>query len=886
MTNPGADARAQLQSVLGGAYTVERELGRGGMATVWLAHDQKHKRPVAIKVLLPHLAASLGPERFRREIELAAGLQHPHILSVHDSGDADGLLWFSMPYVEGESLFARLARERQLPVADALRITREAAQALQYAHERGVVHRDIKPENLLLTRDGITLVADFGIAQALGAEGVAGGAGHRLTETGLVVGTPQYMSPEQATGERTLDARTDVYSLAAVLYEMLAGEPPFTGPNAQTVLVKMLSGQPPSVRRARPAVPEAVDAAISRALAPSAADRFASVADFARALTSADIAPHEAPSLTPLPPARAFRTPARLAVLAFGVLLGAGVLFVRRHGRSSAPSGHTALAVLPFENDGDTSNAYFADGITDEIRGKLTTLPALRVIARASSNQYRRTDKSPQQIARELGAIYLLTGTVRWETGPNNVRRVRVSPELVEVDEESAPRTVWQQSYDTTLADVFQVQAAVASEVAANLGVVLSPPGQAQLAQKPTQNLAAYDAYLRSTAVDGRDPPALRRALANAERAIALDSGFAAAWARVGSLHAVLYSNSTPTAADSEAARTASERAIALDSSGFEGYVARATYWNLVVADQLRSRADLEKALRLAPSSADVLGALGESDAAVGQWEVGVYHIRQATLLDPRSTFAANRLSHALLWLRRFPEARDAAARGLAAGADNLTLIEERAMSYAGEGDLAGARTSLRNVPATLDRAALVGYVANYWDLFWMLDRADRALVRTLPVTAFDGDRANRAIIYAQLYWLDGDIARARAYADSARSARDLQLRRYPMDFQRTLFRGLALAYLGRRDEARRDRERGHALAVTTANQLNFIPYADHLAARIDLALGDREAAITDLAALLRKPYFISPGWLRIDPTWDPLRGDPRFEKLARGAGR
>ena len=287
MTDPDIDARAHIQSALGDVYTVERQLGRGGMATVWLVLDRKHKRNVALKVLHPELAASLGADRFQREIEVAARLQHPHILSVHDSGSANGLLWFTMPYVEGETLRARLEREGQLPVDEAVRIAREAAQALQYAHDHGVVHRDIKPENLLLTADGNTLVADFGIAQAIGGDAIIDGR-KRFTETGMVVGTPQYMSPEQAAGERALDARTDMYSLATVLYEMLAGEPPFTGPNPQTVRAKMLSGPPPSVRRARPAITAQLDAAIDKALAPAPADRYNSVADFARTLGTAE----------------------------------------------------------------------------------------------------------------------------------------------------------------------------------------------------------------------------------------------------------------------------------------------------------------------------------------------------------------------------------------------------------------------------------------------------------------------------------------------------------------------------------------------------------------------------------------------------------------------
>ena len=277
-----SDLRAQLEAGLTDQYALLRELGRGGMATVFLATDLKHDRPVAFKVLHPDLAQSLGPERFQREIRLAARLQHPHILTVHDSGATAGHLWFTMPFVEGESLRDRLRRERQLPLEDALRIARQAAQALHYAHEHGVVHRDIKPENLLLTSDGNTLVADFGIARALGSAD-----DDQLTQTGMSVGTPAYMSPEQATGDRALDARSDVYSLGSVLFEMLAGEQPYTGPTMQAILMKRLSEPVPRVRSGRPSVPEAVDAAISKALAVVPADRYATAALFAQALDQA-----------------------------------------------------------------------------------------------------------------------------------------------------------------------------------------------------------------------------------------------------------------------------------------------------------------------------------------------------------------------------------------------------------------------------------------------------------------------------------------------------------------------------------------------------------------------------------------------------------------------
>ena len=277
-------AAERIAAALAGRYRFERELGRGGMATVWLAEDVRHHRRVAIKVLHPELSAVLGPERFLKEIELTAGLQHPHILPLFDSGEADGLLWYVMPYVEGETLRARLERERQLPVADAVRIAREVAEALDYAHRRSVIHRDVKPENILL-HEGRALVADFGIALAVRK---AGGA--RITETGLSLGTPQYMSPEQATAERELDARSDVYSLGCVLYEMLAGEPPHTGPTTQAIIAKIITDKPRPVTELREAVPASLALAVHTALAKLPADRFSSAAEFAAVLARPETA--------------------------------------------------------------------------------------------------------------------------------------------------------------------------------------------------------------------------------------------------------------------------------------------------------------------------------------------------------------------------------------------------------------------------------------------------------------------------------------------------------------------------------------------------------------------------------------------------------------------
>ena len=853
------------------------------MATVYLATDTKHHRPVALKVLAPELAASLGPERFRREIEIAAQLQHPHILTVLDSGETpSGQLWFTMPYVDGESLRARLNREKQLSLDDALRITREVADALEYAHQRGIIHRDIKPENILLSR-GHALVADFGVARAVGAGDASDGpAGRAITETGMALGTPTYMSPEQAAGERTVDARTDTYALGCVLYEMLAGEPPYTGATTQALLAKRVSGDIPSVRRVRPAVPPGVDAALTTSLAPVPADRYVTTAEFARALDTG-----AATATTAALPRVKRRLPMGAAVLGLAIFIGAAFLFAQRRlersTQAAAGASPVSLAVLPFDNQGDTANAYFADGITGEIRGKLSTLPGLQVIATTSSNQYRHTAKPADQIGRELGVRYLLVGTVEWERGATGTRRVRVSPELVEVRDGAAPETKWRQSFDTTLANVFDVQSAVATRVADKLGVVLSPPTQLQLAKRPTQNLAAYDAYLRSVAIPGVDHVSLRHALVAAEEAVTLDSTFAAAWAQVATLHAGIYLTTIQRSrADAEAANQAAERAIALSPSAPEGYIARGAYNAYVVHDHAAAKVAFQTAVRLAPWSPDALGQLARVEAASGQSAAALEHFRQAVVLDPRSSDAASGLSLLLLSLRRYPEARAEAERGLTLAPAEMELVDIRALSLLGEGDLTEARASLRNVPPAVDRARLVVYVTTRWPgTYWALDSADRAMVvTTLLPAAFDNDPGLWGIVRAEIYWLAGDTTHARRYADSARGAFERYLRATPNDEQQRLFLGLSLAYLGQPAAAVREGQHGLELAVATGDEYANIPAAHHVLAQIYATVGDQPRALAQLDTLLATQYFLSPAWLKIDPTWAPLHGNTGFERL------
>jgi serine/threonine-protein kinase len=853
------------------------------MATVYLARDLKHDRSVALKVLHPELSAVLGPERFQREIKLAARLQHPHILTVLDSGEAAGQLWFTMPFVEGESLRDRLRRERQLPVEDALRIGREAAEGLQYAHDHGVIHRDIKPENLLLTRDGNTMVADFGIARAIG------GGDQQLTETGLAIGTPAYMSPEQAAGERTLDARTDIYSLGAVIYEMLAGEPPFTGPTAQAVIAKRLTEPAPRVRALRPSVTAGVDEAVHKALASVAADRFSAMTQLVQALSASTTATRPSGSVprTPTPPRRQRSIPVAATTLVLGILIGLGVLFAwrRSHDGTGGPEPK-ALAVLPFENLGDSADAYFADGLADAVRGKLTAVPALAVIARASSEPYRESSKSPQEIGRELGVRYLLTATVRWAKRPDGTSQVQVSPELIEVIPGAAPRSRWQQPFEAPLTDVFQMQADIAGQVANALDVALGSPQQKALAQRPTANLAGYDAFLKGEAaaqdLGSVEPASLRLAIGFYEQAVALDSAFVEAWAQLARAHAALYFNGTPTLAGAEASRRAAERAVALAPDRPEGRLALGDYYLKVRTDNAGAGAAYAAGLAGAPENAELLVGTALTEQNLGRWEAALGHLERAVAVDPRSVTAARRLARAQLWLRHYPAARAAYASAQALAPASLLLLEEQAMIPLAQGDLAGARAVLRAAPAEVAPTALVAYLGNFWDLFWVLDDAQQQLLLRLRPSAFDDDRSAWGFVLAQTWHLRGDAERARAYADSARVSLEEQLAATPGDPQRTVIRGLVLAYLGRKAEAIQEGERGVALLPVSRDALQG-PYLQHQLVRIYILAGEPERALDQLEPLLKMPYYLSPGWLKIDPTFAPLRGNPRFERLVAG---
>lgn len=846
------------------------------MATVFLVRDLKHDRPVALKVLDAELAQALGTERFQREIRLAARLQHPHILTVHDSGEAAGLFWFTMPYVEGETLRARLDRERQLPIADAMRIAVEAARALDHAHREGVVHRDIKPENILLTRDGDTLVADFGIARALT------GSDDRVTGTGLAIGTPAYMSPEQASGEAALDPRTDIYSLSAVLYELLAGEAPFTGPTAQAVMAKRFQGEVPRVRDVRPSVPEALAAVVARGLAPVPADRFATSGEFATALAASLQADGTGLRTSTSPQRRPMWIAVTLGLLA--VLIVGATMMRRAVGGGSTGTGTVVerpirVAVLPFENHGDSSDAYFADGVTDAIRGKLSSLRGLEVIARPSSQQYAGSVLSPRQIAEELGVDFLLTGTVRWARQGDGSSRVQVSPELVEVAD-GRDRIRWQAPFDAPLTDVFQVQGEIAGRVAGALHLALSAAEQQELVVVPTPDLEAYDLFLKGEALTGYDRASIERAIEYYRQAVARDSTFGEAWGRLASRILSLRPTYLTMIVDTVETGPALARAIRYAPTSVSTYRARIA--DAMLRDQA-PQADrlMREALTRHPSSSDLIRQASNIAFLLERPDEGVAYAERAHLLDPRSIRSASSLGSVYRALRRPGDAERVYRRALMLAPDDLGIYQSLILTYLDRADTSQVRRLLTEVPAGMDRAQLWAIMSLYGDFYWILDRAQQDSVLRMPVARFDGDSAGRALVLAQIYHQRRDTVQAVRWGAEAARLMEGVLRREAPDPQYHALQGVALAIQGKRGEATRAGERSvEGLTPSVVSAIG--DYLDFQRARIAMLNGDRDRAITLLVRAYQVKFIwtVGPAALPLDPVFAPLRGQRVFDSL------
>jgi serine/threonine-protein kinase len=613
--------REELQDALSAIYVIESELAGGGMSRVFVARDSTLGRRIVVKVLPPEMAAAVNVERFRREIQLAASLLHPHIIPLLSAGEAGGIPYYTMPFVEGESLRVRLFRDHQLPVHEAARLAREVALALDYAHRHGIVHRDVKPDNILM-HDGHALVTDFGIARAISEAARA----LALTTVGIAIGTPAYMSPEQAVAEQDLDGRSDIYSLGCVLFEMLAGRPPFTGMSAQAIMLRHSMDPVPRMRDARPEVPAALELAVIRALAKNPKERFASAAEFAVALDMLGAAQVSAPS--------AARPPA-------GTLVDSG------------GSPQPFIAVLPFGNmSADPENEYFSDGITEDIIAQLSKIRGLKVMSRTSTMRFRQHPQSIREISRELGVSHVLEGSVR-----RYGTKLRIVAQLIDAQSD---QHLWAETYDREMTDIFAIQTEVAEQIAEILHARLSPTDRSRLAKKPTDDLEAYNLYLlgrhhynKVTAAD------FMKALEYYQRAIARDPNFARAYASLGEAQLYLglgYWGLRP----HDMAPNAFEmttKALSLDPFSAEAHAALGMYEQSYRYDWVKSGAELERAVELNPSSSMIRIYMAMHLCAIGKFDDALAQRDLACQLDPSAMATRGNTTWLLHLMRRRDEA-------------------------------------------------------------------------------------------------------------------------------------------------------------------------------------------------------------------------------------
>ena len=677
--DPVRDAVAAVTAALGERYAIDRELGRGGMATVYVAQDRRHGREVAVKVLRPDVAAAIGAERFLREITIAARLTHPNVLPLIDSGQAAGSLYYVMPYVRGESLRQRLAREGRLPLRDALRVARELGAGLDYAHREGFIHRDVKPENVLLA-DGHAVIADFGIARAI----CQSCDGDNVTEVGLTIGTPEYMSPEQAAGDRDLDGRSDVYSLACVIYETLAGAPPFAGTSARAVMAQHLSEPPPPLRARRPDAPAAVEQALARALGKDPADRFPSVAEFVAAL-DATHAPGAVPALV----------------------------------------GKTrSLAVLPFVNaSADPENEYLCDGVTDELINALTKVEGLRIASRTSVFALKGKPQDIRAIGALLGVSAVLEGTVR-KSGD----RLRITVQLAAADD---GRTLWSERYDRLLDDVFALHDEIARTIVSTLRTTFLADIADPTPRRYTDNVQAYSLYLKGRFCwNKRSQEGVREAIAYFEQAIDHDPAYTLAYSGLSDSYALQVDyRGVPVTEGYALARRYALQALELDDTLPEAHTSLAWVqfaydWDWEAAERSYRRAlelnpgyatghhwysfvllvsgqaeqalvEAHTALELDPSSISIRRGLGWLYYYTRRYESAVYHLRRAIAMNPTSEDTYRILGLVLTQQGAYAEAERAFREA-------ITLSPELSYATAGVAHVLALRGRRREAEALL----------------------------------------------------------------------------------------------------------------------------------------------------------------------------------------
>jgi serine/threonine protein kinase/tetratricopeptide (TPR) repeat protein len=850
----------RLKAALADRYTIERELGRGGMATVYLAHDIKHDRMVAVKVLHPELAAVVGTDRFLNEIKITANLSHPHILPLYDSGEADGFVYYVMPYIEGESLRKKLERQRELSIGEAVEITKAVASALDYAHRHDVIHRDIKPENILL-QDGQPVVADFGIALAVSAS-----AATRLTATGLSLGTPEYMSPEQATGDRVLDARSDVYSLGCVVYEMLLGQTPYTGPTAQAIVARLLAEPVPSLRTVRDTVPPTVERAVSKALAKIPADRFATASQFARSL---DVARRSAPALRLVSETRR-----RGPLLALVVLVAAAAIVVWRFTATPALAFSPGDWILITDFDNQTGEDVFDKSLATALALSVAQSPEVSIYPQQRTREtlQRMMKRDVEAIDLELGREVAQREGIDLLIAPSITRIGHTYALAAAIVEPATGRTVETAlvraaGQDSVLAALDELGRMIRSELGEARGSIerQSEP----LAKVTTQSLAALKQYTLGT--ESKRKAQFEDAKLHFERALRLDSTFTSAKAALGMLHfeQARWSNKF----DQETGRQLIASALEhVDDLPVNERYAFLTFSAIIDEDYERAAEYQETLAELRHNNREAHNNLGQIYTRLGRYTDAIAAYKEAIRIDPHLMVAYNGLGNVFLYsLGEYDSALVWADRQLALDSSQVWAYDREGWIYLGRDSLArAARAFEQAVQYDPEFVRDLYNLARTYRLQQRYPEAIRALEQVLEVDSSESEAYLRLGVN---FKLSGDEPAAEQYFERYRTLAEGSVEDSPTDAPSHYALAIVLAELGRTEESAAIGAKALALDST-----------DHLwAARLYAVQGRPEDAVEQLRLQVEEGYwsFIA---VKNDIELRSLYQDPRFQALMRDA--
>jgi serine/threonine protein kinase/Flp pilus assembly protein TadD len=860
-------------------YKIIEELGRGGMGVVYKAEDTKLERIVAVKFLPPHIAANKDErQRFKIEAKAAASLNHPSIAHIYAIEESDGETFIVMEYIEGEELKDIVGARRAvpLPVDEIINYAIQIAEGLKTAHSKGIVHRDIKSANIMLTDQGQIKIMDFGLAKVRG--------GVQVTKVGTTLGTAAYMSPEQTRGE-DVDHRSDIWSLGVVLFEMLSGKLPFAGEYEQAVAYSIINESPDLSP-----IPAEMQPILEKALAKDRVKRYQQInellVDLRNLTGGTSVQTTSSRIAAPVGKAKSvFKR--NLIVAAAGaaliLIILSYLIFFNRAETESPALQRKMLVVLPFENLGSSEDEYFADGITSEITSKLSGLSELGVIARSSAMQYKNSQKSLSQIGEELGVQYVLEGTVQWENLANGGRRVRVNPELIQLENDTQ---IWSKPYEADFSSAFKLQADIAATVADALNLTLISSEKHNLEEKITDNSDAYDLYLRALnySYDIANEKNSRIAEQMFLKAIDLDKNFAAAYAGLSTVQSNMYwVYYERTEENLDNARSNAQTALAINPDLPAGHVALGDYFYHGRLDYESALAEYNEALQVQPNNVNANNGIGWVLRRQGKMQKAIASLEKNLEFDPKNYNTLFSVGETYILLRQYDKAIPFLNRAISIAADARTpYVDKSVCAILGEGDIKKARNIILE---TLERKIGLDYNVFKYQLY-LYDIFEgnfkSALNQVEGVKELDEQFYYKPedLLVAYVYSLLGNKALAEKHFDAAIRVLQQKIKENPDDSRLYTSLGLAYAGLGKKSEAIREGKKGYDLLPISREAWRGTHRLLDLA-QIYTMTGEKDLAIKAIGELINRPTdALSVSLLKIDPVWDPLRDDPDFQKL------